>query len=423
MKHKYFLSILTLMVTSILAACSGEGYTDDPIFDQEIKTELVDKSQLPKWLADYVNYLEYIPEGQNFPSEPSGIYRFNWSNKTFYEISSPSQGLVHDNMYLSDGTPMSRILSNYPSFTDSLKNWTIIYMLHPTHENPKNYFYPVTSRCFIDDAAAPQSLLGFEANPNEFRLFNQSCFLVNSDEQFRTIFGESAELPEIDFSKNTLIMGIFELRAGSSLKRQEICLVDSVPKLQLFFEQEMILSRPVNDYGYSLVPVIIWCVYPKLPFDTIRVQTYWNNAEMKTQISNEDVSSPVAGENLQWHLLCYFSTSKERESIGGLITIQIPGDGTITVTTDAKTYTGKVEVSQIKLESGFCICGNIKIKFDDTSFSDETNPRIQYLLQNLENVTNFSYDCIHNLYLCTSNEDFYHFLLTNEWIKRYGVIN
>ena len=131
---------------------------------------------------------------------------------------------------------------------------------------------------------------------------------------------------------------------------------------------------------------------------------------MKTQISNEDVSSPVAGENLQWHLLCYVSTSKERESIGGLITIQIPGDSTITVTTDAKTYTGKVEVSQIKLESGFCICGNIKIKFDDTSFSDETNPRIQYLLQNLENVTNFSYDCIHNLYLCTSNEDFYHFL-------------
>jgi hypothetical protein len=419
MKQNTF-STLALVVTFILAACSSDDYTDDPIFDQEIKTELIDKSELPQWLADYVTYLEYVPEGESLPSEPSGIYRFNWSNKTFYEILSPSQSVVHDNMYLSDGTPMSRILSNYPSFTDSLKNWTIIYMLHPTHENPKNYFYPVTSRCFIDDAAAPQSLLGFEANPNEFRLFNQSCFLVNSDEQFRTIFGESAELPEIDFSKNTLIMGIFELRAGSSLKRQEICMADSIPTLQLFFEQEMILSKPIRDYGYNQVKVIIWCVYPKLPFDTIRVKTYWNNVETITRISDKDVTSPIADENFQWRLLRYYSN---RNLTGLDFNIQIPGDGTIIVTTGTNTYRGKVEVSQIEVIFGFCSKGNIKIKFDDTSFSDETNPTIQYLLQNLENVTNFSYDCIHSLFLLGSNGDFYHFLLTNEWIKRYGVIN
>ena len=51
MKQNTFMITLALVVTFILAACASEEYTDDLIFDQEIKTELVDKSQLPEWLA------------------------------------------------------------------------------------------------------------------------------------------------------------------------------------------------------------------------------------------------------------------------------------------------------------------------------------------------------------------------------------
>ena len=77
MKHlKSYLPILALSATLALTACSSDELPADPSFDQDIKTELVDKSQLPEWLADYVSYLEYVPEGQELPTEKSGIYRF-----------------------------------------------------------------------------------------------------------------------------------------------------------------------------------------------------------------------------------------------------------------------------------------------------------------------------------------------------------
>ena len=84
MKQYTYIRTLALMAIFAFAACGGEDYTDDPIFDQDVKTELVDKSELPEWLADYINYLEYVPEGQDLPTEPSGIYRFEWDGKTFY---------------------------------------------------------------------------------------------------------------------------------------------------------------------------------------------------------------------------------------------------------------------------------------------------------------------------------------------------
>ena len=63
MKHlKSYLPILALSATLAFTACGSDELPADPSFDQDIKTELVDKSQLPEWLADYVSYLEYVPE-------------------------------------------------------------------------------------------------------------------------------------------------------------------------------------------------------------------------------------------------------------------------------------------------------------------------------------------------------------------------
>lgn len=92
---KNYIHLIALSALCCMTACSSEDYTDDPIFDQEIKTELVDKSQLPEWLADYVTYLEYVPEGQELPKEPSGIYRFEWNDMTFYNIYFPNQSTVY----------------------------------------------------------------------------------------------------------------------------------------------------------------------------------------------------------------------------------------------------------------------------------------------------------------------------------------
>ena len=104
MKHlKSYLPILALSATLALTACSSDELPADPSFDQDIKTELVDKSQLPEWLADYVTYLEYVPENQPLPSETAGVYRFEWNDKTFYEISSSTQNSMHQDLYDADG--------------------------------------------------------------------------------------------------------------------------------------------------------------------------------------------------------------------------------------------------------------------------------------------------------------------------------
>lgn len=58
MKQKTIMSTLALMAIFAFAACSSDELPTDPSFDQDIKTELVDKSQFPEWLADYIDYLE-----------------------------------------------------------------------------------------------------------------------------------------------------------------------------------------------------------------------------------------------------------------------------------------------------------------------------------------------------------------------------
>ena len=72
MKQNTFMSILALLAIAFLTACGSDELPADPSFDQDIKTELVDKSQLPEWLGDYGNYLEddqmhSSPEPQNAP--------------------------------------------------------------------------------------------------------------------------------------------------------------------------------------------------------------------------------------------------------------------------------------------------------------------------------------------------------------------
>ena len=62
MKQNTFMSTLALVAIAFLTACGSDELPADPSFDQDIKTELVDKSQLPEWLADYVSYLD-----RNFP--------------------------------------------------------------------------------------------------------------------------------------------------------------------------------------------------------------------------------------------------------------------------------------------------------------------------------------------------------------------
>ena len=73
------------------------------------------------------------------------------------------------------------------------------------------------------------------------------------------------------------------------------------------------------------------------------------------------------------------------------ITIQIPGDGTIRGKVGSTPFTGKIELSNIRIEEGMYIKGDIKIKLDDVALSDEMNQGAQTFLKHINEVTHFNY--------------------------------
>jgi hypothetical protein len=390
MKQNTFKSTLALVAIAFLTACGSDELPADPSFDQDIKTELVDKSQLPEWLADYVSYLEYVPEGQEIPTEKSGIYRFELFKKLYYEVFSPDQGTIHSDLYTEDGIPVDIKQTYTPSFIDSTKNWTIVYMLNPTHDMPKDNIYPVISEWFDQYDSKVRDYLSFKENPNEFRLYDQFFFLVNTEKELKQLLGNSAKLPEIDFSSHTLIIGMADVEYGSSLDYQRIHIEDSVPTLQLYFKKKMFLNQKPTDTREAF---FIWGVYPKLPYETIKLKSFWDNSEYSGRVCfcQKNIYSPNTEGELKWEVAVPIDSLGNNNSY---IRLQIPGDGSITFETDSASYTGKIEIGELGIQEDYGLYGDLygdmKITLNDISFPKETNPLILRLLQRIEDYTYFS---------------------------------
>jgi hypothetical protein len=280
------------MVTFILAACSSEDYTDDPIFDQEIKTELVDKSQLPEWLADYVTYLEYT-QIADASDNKSGVLRFIWKDQYFYELYTPYQSTAYDNLYTSDGKPFYLQKEDYLSFSQEVRDWTIVYVLQKSSEVPKYSYYPEAAsedvKTFFDkvfeDGHANNgmnfitSLSPINDDLIEYTTPPYICFLINSEETLRKIYTGSEPLPQIDFSKYSLILGRTHIYNPDSrdltLNRHAIIDNDSVVFKVYFEHQDKDKGQKDKSNHYYF-----WSLYPKLPFDHMTYEQFIDN-EMK----------------------------------------------------------------------------------------------------------------------------------------------
>lgn len=269
MKQNTFMSILALVAIAFLTACGSDELPADPSFDQDIKTELVDKSQLPEWLADYVSYLEYDQIHSSLESQNAtkGVYRFEWLGRTFYELYSPAQSTVYSNMYTEDGMPIELTLTYYKTFSDQVKNWTIVYLLNPTGQMPKNIIYPVTTKTQEDNDTLTQRMGGLE----------RKFYLVNSEEQLRNLFEKSDGLPQIDFARYSLVLGRCTVPDDFRLKRQEIDTNGKKPVLKTYFEREIIPNQIIHVYNTDYYPRPVWSLFPKLPFETGDVETILNN--------------------------------------------------------------------------------------------------------------------------------------------------
>ena len=317
MKQNTFMITLALVVTFILAACASEEYTDDLIFDQEIKTELVDKSQLPEWLADYVSYLEYVPEGQELPKDASGIYRFEWNGETYYEYYSTSQIAMHTDIHKSDGSLFFLKANDTKSFSEGTRNWTIIYLLHPSHEKPKDRIYPEQIKDqgitdFIENALKNGWFRGlYGLSP-----FMNQMILIDSEKFLETVYTLNDSLPQIDFNKYMLLVGKFRDNRSAVLKRQEIIAEDGLYTLKLYFEDNaQDLSSGFRHY---------WALYPKLPSDSLQQQRiknyYMSNTETQNVVTPKvyyqylwDKMLSLEGE--KWYLDSYTTSDGIRHQV------------------------------------------------------------------------------------------------------------
>ena len=278
MKHRHYLNIVAIAALISLTACKDD-YTEDHAFDEDIKTELVDKSELPEWLADYVSYLEYVPEGQELPKEASGIYRFEWNGETYYEYYSTSQIAMHTDIHKSDGSLFFLKANDSKSFSEGTRNWTIIYMLHPSHEKPKDRIYPeqiqdqgITD--FMERALKNEWFRGLDG----LSPFMNQMILIDSEKFLETVYTLNDSLPQIDFNKYMLLVGKFRDNRSAVLKRQEIIAEDGLYTLKLYFEDNaQDLSSGFRHY---------WALYPKLPSDSLQQQRIKNYNMSNTETQN-----------------------------------------------------------------------------------------------------------------------------------------
>ena len=290
MKYRHYLSILAFAALISLTACKDD-YTEDHAFDEDIKTELVDKSELPEWLADYVSYLEYT-QMADASDNKSGVYRFKWKDQYFYEVYTPYQSTVYDNLFTSDGKPFYLQKEDYLSFSQEVRDWTIVYVLQKSFEVPKYSYYPEPApeavqtffeKVFEDGYA--NNGMNFITNLSpinddliEYTTPPYICFLVNSEETLRKMYTGSEPLPQIDFSKYSLILSRTHIYNPDSqaltLNRHAIIDNDSVVFKVFFEHQDKTEKKDISSHYY------FWSIYPKLTFARMTYEQFIDS-EMK----------------------------------------------------------------------------------------------------------------------------------------------
>ena len=316
MKQKTIMSTLALMVILAFTACSSDEYIEDPSFKDDVKEIIVEKSQLPQWLAEYVSYLEYIPEGQELPTEPSGIYRFSWKGRDFYEFYSPSQTMLHADLYKDDGTPVQLVESDYKSLTDSACNWTIIYLLQPGHQPSMDHVYPSEVHeydTFLKNAMSYPRLFLFDVFKTE-----EYIYAINSEEQIKPEYRTTAILPPFDFSNYTLVIGRVPALKNVPLRRHEIVTEGKRATLRLYYDKKLEVDESIEKDSLELRP--FWAFYPKMEVSDLSQQLYINNQVKRS--ADVDITDPLFPEN--WDpsndilpTACYYSAEDVNKLLWG----------------------------------------------------------------------------------------------------------
>ena len=120
------------------------------------------------------------------------------------------------------------------------------------------------------DALKDFFVRAFPPNSNAFYKKNygkDTCYVINSEDDFRSICTGITDLPSIDFDSSTLIVGVIWLKSGNSVQGHTIDLMDGELTLRL-----QVVEGSHYAYGCSIDDNVYWGVYPKLPSKHINIK-------------------------------------------------------------------------------------------------------------------------------------------------------
>lgn len=86
---------------------------------------------------------------------------------------------------------------------------------------------------------------------------------INSRQEFEQAYNGKYELPDIDFTRNTLIVGLTNsLDGGETLGTVRLLNTEGNYELQVVVDKNV---NPTGVYGLIIRPLFFWKLYPKLP--------------------------------------------------------------------------------------------------------------------------------------------------------------
>lgn len=87
--------------------------------------------------------------------------------------------------------------------------------------------------------------------------------IINSREEFEQAYNGKYELPDIDFTRNTLIVGLTNsLDSGETLGAVRLLNTEGNYELQVVVDKNV---HPTRVYSLAITPLLFWKLYPKLP--------------------------------------------------------------------------------------------------------------------------------------------------------------
>ena len=109
----------------------------------------------------------------------------------------------------------------------------------------------------------------FPPNSNAFycNWGKDTCCVINSEDDFRSICTGITDLPSIDFDSSTLIVGVTWLKSGNSVQGHTIDLMNGELTLRL-----QVVDDGYDAHGCSIDDNVYWGVYPKLPSKHINIK-------------------------------------------------------------------------------------------------------------------------------------------------------